>query len=166
MLAPDYFFDSVYDIPYQKLYNENFRGLVFDVDNTLTAYDEALPPAKAVALIKRLQHMGFKIFLLTNNTHERLKSFNVQLQLPGLGYALKPLPRGLRKAMRAMGTTPSSTVMIGDQLLSDVWAGKNARVTTILVKPITEKDFAFVRVKRVIEKRLLRRYLESRNKSE
>jgi len=166
MLAPDYYFDSIYDIPYQKLYNENFRGLVFDIDNTLTAYDEALPPAKSVALIKRLQHMGFQVFLLTNNTNERLRGFNVSLQLPGIGFALKPLARGLRKAMKSMGTTPSSTVMIGDQLLSDVWAGKNARVTTILVKPITEKDFTFVRVKRVLERRLLRRYLEGHKKSE
>jgi len=166
MLAPDYFFDSVYDIPFQKLYNDDFRGLVFDVDNTLTAYNEVLPPAKAVALLKRLQHMGFKIFLLTNNTNERLKGFNVNLQLPGSGFALKPLAHGLKKAMKLMGTTPASTVMIGDQLLSDVWAGKNARVTTILVKPITEKDFTFVRFKRVIEKRLLKGYFEGLKKSE
>jgi hypothetical protein len=63
--------------------------------------------------------------------------------------------------METMGTKPSATVIIGDQVLSDIWAGKNAKITTILVKPISENDFFFVRAKRVVERFILRKYFAS-----
>jgi len=158
MLKPDYYYDTVYDIPYGELWQNNIRGLIFDIDNTIAPYAENYPTAKVVALVKRLQGMGFNVTLLTNNTNRRLDCFTKPLGLFGTANALKPLARGVRKAMRHMKTTRNQTAIIGDQLLSDIWAGKNARITTILVKPLSDKDFAFVRIKRRIEGRLLRRY--------
>ncbi|MCL2216765.1 MAG: YqeG family HAD IIIA-type phosphatase [Defluviitaleaceae bacterium] len=160
MLTPDYYYDSVFQIPYEELWNRKIRGLIFDIDNTLTAFDESLPPAKIVALMKRLERMGFKLCLVTNNTGRRLRSFNEFMKLPGIANAIKPLTRGIRQAMQIMRTRPESTVIIGDQLLSDIWAGKNARIATILVKPITERDFWFVRIKRIIERIMLRKFFQ------
>ena len=108
--------------------------------------------------MKRLARMGFSICLLTNNTNKRLKCFTEPLELPGFANDLKPMARGLKKSMRAINTKPRHTAIIGDQLLSDVWAGKNAGTATILVKPLTTKDLAFVHIKRRIERRLLTRY--------
>jgi len=158
MLKPDYYFESVFQIPFIELWKKNIRGLIFDVDNTLTAFDQDLPPAKIVALLKRLEKMGFKLCLLTNNTNGRLSRFNKNLGMPGIANALKPLTRGVKKAMKQMSTRPDSTAIIGDQLLSDIWAGKNARLTTILVKPVSDSDFAFVRAKRVLERIILRKH--------
>ncbi|MCL2202664.1 MAG: YqeG family HAD IIIA-type phosphatase [Defluviitaleaceae bacterium] len=156
-LAPDYYFDSVLDIPYETLWQQKIRGLIYDLDNTLAHYDQRQAPAQVVAMLRRLEKMGFRICLLTNNTRTRLKYFD-DLGLEGIANAAKPLTCGVRKAMARMGTQPEHTAIIGDQLFSDVWAGKNARITTILVKPMTEKDFMLVRVKRVFERWLLRRY--------
>ena len=158
MLKPDYYYDTVYDIPYGELWQNNIRGLIFDIDNTIAPYAENCPTAKVTALVKRLQGMGFNVTLLTNNTNKRLECFTTPLGLFGTANALKPLTRGVRKAMRYMKTTRRQTAIIGDQLLSDIWAGKNARITTILIKPLSDKDFAFVRIKRMIEGWLLRRY--------
>ncbi|MDR0272193.1 MAG: YqeG family HAD IIIA-type phosphatase [Clostridiales bacterium] len=156
--APDYYYDSVFMIPYDELWKMKIRGLIFDIDNTLTRFDEKQPSAKIVALMKKLERMGFRICLVTNNTNKRLGIFNKNLSLPGIANAIKPLTRGLRSAMSKMGTKPAHTVIIGDQVLSDIWAGKNAQVTTILVKPISEKDFFLVRAKRVIERMILRKF--------
>ena len=164
MLTPDYYYESVFLIPYEDLWEKNIRGLIFDLDNTLTPFHEKLPPAKIVALMKRLEKMGFQVCLLTNNTPARLKGFNEGMKLKGIANGLKPFTRGIKRAMKLMGTTHSQTVIIGDQLLSDVWAGKNAGIGTIMVKPITEKDFFFVRMKRVIERFMLRRYFQELNK--
>jgi hypothetical protein len=158
-LAPDYYFDSVLDIPYETLWQQKIRGLIYDLDNTLAHYDNSQAPAKVVAMLKRLEKMGFRICLLTNNTRARLKQFE-SLGLDGIANALKPFTRGVRQAMQKMGTQPAHTAIIGDQLFSDVWAGKNARITTVLVKPMTEKDFFIVRFKRVFEKWFLRRYFK------
>jgi hypothetical protein len=157
-LAPDYHFDSVLDIPYETLWQQKIRGLIYDLDNTLAHYDMKLAPAKVVALLRRLERMGFRICLLTNNTRARLRQFD-NLKINGIANAAKPFSHGVRRAMRLMGTQPAHTAIIGDQLLSDIWAGKNAHVTTILVKPLTDRDFLFVRLKRVLERWLLRRYL-------
>jgi len=157
-LKPDYYLDSIYDIPYGQLWENNIRGLIFDIDNTIAAYEEERPSAKIVALIKRLKRMGFNICLLTNNTNKRLKLFSEPLELHGIANALKPFARGVRKAMKHMKTKPKLTAIIGDQILSDIYAGKSAGVTTILVKPLSDKDLALVHFRRKYEKRLLKRY--------
>jgi len=157
-LKPDHYYDTIFQIPYDELWRKKIRGLIFDIDNTLAAYADNHPPAKVVALIKRLQRMGFGICLLTNNTNKRLELFTKPLELSGIANAAKPLTHGIRKSMKQLGTKPPHTAIIGDQLLSDVWAGKNAGITTILVKPLSDKDFLFVRFKRMIEGRLLKRY--------
>jgi len=168
MLTPDHYYDSVFEIPYEEFLQKKIRGLIFDLDNTLTPFHEKLPPAKIVALMNRLEKMGFEVCLLTNNTTKRLNRFNEAMKLKGIANGLKPFTRGVRQAMELMGTSRSQTAIIGDQLLSDIWAGKNARICTILVKPITEKDFFFVRMKRVIERFMLRKYFDElkRNNAE
>jgi HAD superfamily phosphatase (TIGR01668 family) len=159
--TPDYYYESVFLFFYDELWKKNIRGIIFDIDNTLTRFDEKQPSAKIAALLKKLERMGFRLCLVTNNTNKRLGHFNENLSLPGIANAIKPFTRGIRYAMETMGTKPANTVIIGDQLLSDIWAGKNSRITTILVKPISDKDFWFVRAKRVIERVILRKYFEN-----
>ena len=161
MLKPDEFFDSIHKIPYDDLYQKGYRGIIFDIDNTLTAFDAPDPPKESVELINNLKLMGYKLYLLTNNTNKRLSSFNKTLQLPGTAMALKPLAWGIRKAMKSMSTEKCSTMIIGDQLLSDIWAGRRAGIKSLMVRPITEKDFSFVQIKRIIERKLMKRYFES-----
>ena len=157
-LMPDYHYDSVFQVAYEELLEKNIRNLIFDIDNTLAAYEHKTPTAKVVALIRRLKRMGFNVCLLTNNTNKRLQHFDKTLELTGIANALKPLSRGVQRAMGILGSTPATTAIIGDQLLSDIWAGKNAGITTVLVKPLSQKDLAFVHLKRVVERRLLRKY--------
>jgi len=157
-LKPDYYLDNVHDIPYAELWENGIRGLIFDIDNTIAPYEEHRPNEKVMALFKRLKRMGFSICLLTNNTKRRLACFDTPLGVPGFANATKPLARGVRKCMKKMSVKPRYTAVIGDQLLTDVWAGKNARTTTVLVKPLSNKDLAFVHIKRRLENRFLARY--------
>ena len=166
MLEPDYYFESVFEIPFDKLWEKGIRGLIFDIDNTLTAYDEKGPSPQTTELILRLHDMGFRLSLLTNNTKRRLASFNKDLNLPGFANALKPFAFGIKKALNDMALDFGQTAMIGDQLLTDIWVGKNAGLTTILVKPITQRDFIFVRFKRIIEKRMLRKFFANLERAE
>jgi len=159
-LTPDYYVDTVLDVPYETLWKNNIRGLIYDLDNTLAHYDKPQTPAKIAALLKRLDKMGFRICLLTNNTRGRLAKFD-HLGLDGIANALKPFTQGVYRAMKKMGTNRAQTAIIGDQLFSDVWAGKNARITTVLVKPLTQKDFFFVKFKRIFEQWFLRRYYKN-----
>jgi len=162
-IRPDFYYNSVLEIPYEELFATGIRGLIFDIDNTLTAFDAKLPPQEVSDLIEYLLQMGFKICLLTNNTTKRLNGFNSELKLPGIANAVKPMKRGIIKAMKLIDTDAASSVMIGDQLLSDVWAGRNAGVKTIMVKPTTERDFFFVKFKRLIERIMLRKFFQEKS---
>ena len=35
---PDIYIDSAYDIDYEELYNKGYRGIIFDIDNTLVEH--------------------------------------------------------------------------------------------------------------------------------
>ena len=120
MLAPDYYYETVFDIPYKDLWKQKIRGIIFDIDNTLVGYEHKIAPPKIVALINNLRRMGFSVCLLTNNTNNRLTRFNEHLALDGFANALKPLARGVRQAMKKLGTQPEHTAIVGDQLLTDV----------------------------------------------
>ena len=166
MLEPDFYFESVFEVSYEKLWEKNIRGLIFDIDNTLTAFDETQPAPETAELLGKLRDMGFRICLLTNNTKRRLDGFNENLKLAGFANALKPLSFGVKKAIEEMKVQPQQAAIIGDQLLTDIWAGKNSGITTVLVKPISQKDFAFVKLKRLIENRMLKNFFAKLEKEE
>ena len=166
MFFPDLYYDSVYEIPYGELWDKNIRFLIFDLDNTLAPYDAARPPAKAAALMKRLIKNGFKVCLLTNNTRKRINVFNEHLNLPTVHGAMKPLTRGVNRAIGLLGADRDGTAIIGDQIFSDVWAGNNAKIMSILVKPVSKKDIVTVRWKRLLEKPVLGSYLKKAGKRE
>ena len=165
MLSPDYYYESVFAIPYNEFLQKNIRALIFDLDNTLAPYDVLHAPAKVTALMKRLKRMGFSICLLTNNTEKRIRTFNEHLGLPAIHSAMKPFTMAIKRAMGIMDAKPEETAIIGDQLFSDIWAGKNARITTILVKPASSRDIITVRFKRHIERFFIKSYINKRNQS-
>jgi HAD superfamily phosphatase (TIGR01668 family) len=161
MLSPDYYYDSVHDVPYTDLWARGIRAIIFDLDNTLAPYDTTRPTAKTVALIKRLRRIGFSVCLLSNNNGKRINEFNGQLGLglTAIPNAMKPLTAGINRAINEMNAQKEHTAIIGDQLFSDVWAGRNAGLTTILVKPLGN-DIAAVRWKRIPERWFLNAYLK------
>jgi len=162
LINPDFYFDSIFQIPYDHLHEQGIRGLIFDIDNTLAGYDDKRPPVNTASLINKLHKMGFKVGLLSNNNAKRLQTFNEFMQLPGASLAAKPFTPALKRVMKEMGVDSNETAIIGDQLLADIWCGQRAGITTVLVKPLTEREVITVRLKSRLERKLLQRYLNER----
>jgi len=158
---PDEFYDSVFEIPYKNLLERGYESIIFDVDNTLAPYNVIRPPVKISALISRLAKMGFKMCLLSNNSGRRMAAFNENMKLFAVHRAMKPLTGGIKKSMELMGSGPENTVVIGDQLFTDILCGNMAGLYTVLVKPVSEKDQLTVRLKRGFEKKVLKAYGEA-----
>lgn len=153
-LFPDAWEASTFNIDYNRLYELGYRGLIFDIDNTLVM-DCAPATKQAVEFIKRLQAMGFETCLLSNNNEKRVASFNEDLHMKYIFKAKKPQPDGYQKAMDIMGTDRSNTIFIGDQIFTDVWGARRANVKVILVKPIHPNEIRQIRIKRIFEKPVL-----------
>lgn len=158
---PDEYLDSAYDIDYEKLYREGYRGLLFDIDNTLVPHG-APADERAIALFARLKKLGFSCCLLSNNQIERVSSFNEPIQVFFIENAHKPSVKNYRRAMEMMGTDEKSTLFIGDQLFTDVYGAKRAGIRTILVRPIHPKEEIQIVFKRYLEKIVLFFYKRKR----
>ena len=156
---PDEYVESAYVIDYDKLYGEGIRTVIFDIDNTLVMHD-CPPDDRSVALLKKLDDMGFKIVFLSNNKEKRVKSFR-DGSVPAAMYihkAGKPLRSGYIRAMEMTGADKDSTVFVGDQLFTDLWGAKRCGMRSILVRPIDPKEEFQIVLKRVLEKIVLSSY--------
>ena len=85
------------------------------------------------------------MMILSNNTGERVEPFARVLGLPYIAKGKKPLKSGVRRALAAMGTAPGETLMVGDQVFTDILAGKNGGLPTLLVRPIRPEKALFFR---------------------
>ena len=102
---PDETADTSYGIDYEALYRKGYRGLIYDVDNTLVPHG-APADDRAKALFERLHTIGFSAVLLSNNKEPRVKSFAEDVKYADYIFkADKPSVKGYEEAMRRMGTT-------------------------------------------------------------
>ena len=151
---PDTEIDSTYAIDFKTLSLQGKRAVIFDIDNTLVPHG-APADERAISLFKALRELGFQTLLLSNNKEPRVKSFADQVQSPYIYKAGKPGKSGYLRAMEQMGSAPSDTVFVGDQLFTDIWGAKKAGIPTILVKPIHPKEEIQIVLKRILERIVL-----------
>lgn len=160
---PDNEVDSTYEINFEALYKNGYRGIIFDIDNTLVPHG-APADEQALALFKRLKDIGFKTMLLSNNKEPRVKMFADAVNSPYIFKAGKPGKGGYERAMAQMQTTKENTLFVGDQLFTDIWGAKKVGIVTYLVKPIHPKEEIQIVLKRYLEKIVLYFYHKSRKK--
>ncbi len=151
---------SIYDLDFGELRSIGIRGLMFDIDNTMEPYAQAVPSEKLCTWLSKLCEMGFRIAIVSNAKEERVERFcagfpksDFPLEVISVAHAGKPLEKGFKEACTRMGVEPGQTAMIGDQLFTDILGGNRFGALTILVKPIApEKEPPFVRFKRIFER--------------
>lgn len=163
---PDVYLESAYDIDYESLYEQGYRGIIFDIDNTLVPHGEPADE-RSIALFERLRCIGYESMLLSNNKEPRVKMFNDKVHSRYIYKANKPFPENYLKAMELMGTTHETTLFVGDQLFTDVWGAKKAGIKTYLTKPIHPKEEIQIVLKRYLEKIVLffyRRHISGERK--
>lgn len=160
---PDEYKESTYEIDFEELHKEGYRGIIFDIDNTLVPHG-APADARSIAFFDRLRTIGYESLLLSNNKEPRVRSFNDQVHSRYIFKAGKPSVRNYKKAMELMGTDTKTTLFVGDQLFTDVWGAKKAGIRTFLVKPIHPKEEIQIVLKRYLERVVLYFYKRSRLK--
>lgn len=157
---PDKYVASTYVIDFEELYKKGYRGLIFDIDNTLVPHG-APADERAKKLFVKLKSLGFHCCLISNNQEPRVKMFNQDIQVDYVYNAHKPSTKNYKKAMEIMGTNQKNTLFIGDQLFTDVWGAKRTGIANILVKPIHPKEEIQIVLKRYLEKIVLYFYKRS-----
>ena len=138
----------------QKLYEEGYRGILFDIDNTLVEHG-ADASKEAIELFERLKKIGFQLCLISNNKQPRVERFNKDVNVNYIYDAHKPSRKNYLKAVELMNTTIDTTVFVGDQLFTDVFGANRVGMRTFLVEPISPKEEIQIVLKRYLEKIVL-----------
>ena len=121
---PDEYYSSTYKIDFKKYYDMGYRGILFDIDNTLVRHNEPAT-SRAIQLMEQLKAMGFKVCLVSNNKEPR----------------------------NEIGCNIDNTIAVGDQIYTDIIGSASLGIHTILVKPIdTSHEEIQITLKRIIEK--------------
>ena len=157
-MMPDYMFRTFDEITPAFLASLGVKAILADIDNTLAPYEQPEPDERIKAWIQSLAEAGIGIAFVSNNDWERVELFNRTLGVPAYAKSGKPFKKNLVKAMNDLGGTLETTVMLGDQLLTDALAGHNLGVKCLIVPPIRDKKNAFFKFKRWLEKPVVKRF--------
>jgi len=155
MFGPDRFVRRLAGVSVDALYDEGFRGLIVDLDNTLMGFRQTELEADHLAWVERAQERGFTMVMVSNNFTERVTGIARQLRVPCIPNALKPLPFGVLRAVRMLDMPRKQIAVVGDQLFTDVLSGKLCGLYTILTEPIEAKDFPVTKIFRFFERIML-----------
>ncbi|MGX0615538.1 putative phosphatase [Staphylococcus hominis] len=152
---PNDYVQSVFQIDIEKLANSGFKGIITDLDNTLVGWDVKTPTKEIQEWFKKANDLGLTITIVSNNNEKRVSGFSKDLYVDFIFKARKPMGRAFKKAIQHMNIKPEETIVIGDQMLTDVLGGNNNGLYTIMVVPVKKTDGFLTRLNRIIERRLL-----------
>ena len=65
--------------------------------------------------------------------------------------AKKPFKKGVLEGLGKVNSEKHEAIMVGDQILTDIFAAHLAGVKSILVEPMTKSDFFMTKIYRVLE---------------
>jgi HAD superfamily phosphatase (TIGR01668 family) len=155
-LIPSLYVQSVYNIDLDALKEQGVRGIITDLDNTLVAWDSPYATPTLITWLEDVKARGFKVCIVSNNKQLRVAEFAGPLNLPFIYEAKKPIGRAFRRALKILDTSPNETVVLGDQIFTDVLGGNRMGLNTILVLPVAEKEWAGTKVLRAMERIVFR----------
>lgn len=159
LLRPEEYHKSIFEIDLQKLQQRGYRAIMLDLDNTMVRWNHPDPTPGLLDWLSRAQSMGFKACIVSNNSGPRVSEFAAKVSIPFISNASKPRRKGFREAMARLGVRPQETVVIGDQIFTDVLGGNRSGAYTVLVVPIDPREFFLTQIVRKVERRVLR-YLD------
>lgn len=163
---PKGYFNKVSEISLEYLKENNIKGLILDVDNTLIDYYKNISE-DTINWAKTLKQSGIRMCILSNsNKQEKVKEVASKLNLDYMYFAMKPFKRGFKKAIKMLDLKNNEIAAVGDQIFTDVIGANRMKMFSILVEPIEEKDIFVTLIKRPIENYIKKRYLKSKEEKE
>lgn len=165
LLYPKEYMKNVTEITLEFLKENNIKGLILDIDNTLINFDkEILSGAKQWC--EQNKRNGIKMCILSNtNKIEKVEKVAKQLNLPYLYFAKKPFKSGFLRAQKLLDLPNENIAVVGDQIFTDVIGANRCKMFAILTKPIDKRDILPTRIKRPLENIVIKRYLKSKEKN-
>ena len=156
LLIPNESYDLLEEIQLESIFDKGYRNIILDVDNTLISYSEKNVNLEKEEWLAYAENLGFKIFIASNNSSfKRIYRVCNQLNIFGFYFCLKPFSFGFKSISETFNIDLSKTVIIGDQLITDVIAANWCHAYSILLKPIDIKKSFIRTLQQDLEKKIV-----------
>ena len=150
--APNRTANRVHDVDLHALWATGKRLLLLDVDHTLVHWKAENFDEEVIKWINEAKRIGFKICIISNTRHpERLGRIASRLEIDKLRGRFKPSRTMYLQALSQFGMSASQAIMIGDQIMTDILGANRSGIDSILLKPLSNKEFLGTKVNRGIE---------------
>ena len=155
-LFPNLYVPTLLDIPLDEIGEKGIKAFILDLDNTITEWNNNSITEEMRQWFSQIKEAGFKACILSNNAEQRVLQVANHLNIPYICRAQKPRRGGYYQAVAQMEVKLEETAVIGDQIFTDVLGGNRAGLYTILVVPISNREFMGTKISRVMEYFVLR----------
>ncbi len=143
---------NAYSIPVSFYKKNGIKNVLFDLDNTLACYKDKDAPEITLKLVEALKKEGIFVAIASNNTNKRVLDFSKELNIPAYCALKKPFSGPLKRLLEKEGLKKEETVLVGDQILTDVYAANGAGIRAILCYPLTKLDPIWTKINRILSK--------------
>lgn len=155
IFRPTYVFYDITGITPKFLKRKHIKGIVLDIDNTLTTHNNPVPPQSSMDWLASVKKAGIKLIIVSNNKPPRVERFAQLLELEYVANGRKPLTYGINEAVKRLGFEKCDIAAIGDQIFTDIMGANLAGIRSCFVYPLEPETSLPFRFKRTIEKPLL-----------
>ncbi len=164
LVYPTLYRRRVTDITLQDLEALGVKGLLLDVDNTLTTHGSQELSSEVAAWLRTMQEAGIKLTVVSNSWEWRVAPFAQKIGLRHTSLSCKPSPIGFWRGVRRMGLKRRECAAVGDQVFTDILGANLGGVPCILLDPIQkETGKPFLQLRRRWEAPLRRKLAEQEN---
>lgn len=156
LFEPDRYFARISRIDIDRdLLAQGYRNVLLDVDNTILTRDTHEVPRDAGLWLAKARDAGISFCLVSNNWHEGVYHLAERLSLPIVAKAVKPLPPAFLMALKKLGAKRAETVVVGDQLVTDVLGAHFLGMKAYLLAPLVEQDLPHTLLLRNFERAIM-----------
>lgn len=148
--------ENIYKINYKKLKENNIKVLLFDFDNTIIEKGNSLLNKETAKLFDKLKK-DFIIYVVSNSIQKnKIKKICEQLDVPYINGSKKPFKFGFKR-IKFKSIKANQIAMIGDQIITDVLGAKRMNYYSVLIDPISKKEWLLTKLNRMFENIILKR---------
>ena len=157
LLRPTIKLQKITDITPNILKKRDIKALILDVDNTLSTHHGQILTDGLEAWLQEMKENGIKLTILSNSTSKRLTPFAEKIGLDFISLGLKPLPFGYLRALKKLSVKKCNAAIVGDQIFTDTLGGNIVGLNTILLTPIKPEASLRFRMKRRVERFVIKK---------
>lgn len=145
-LIPNIVADSISDIDIEFLKREGITTVFLDMDNTIAPWNSAVLALNVLTWVEKAKQAGLSLYIVTNGRKSRVEGVAKTLDIGFFESAAKPRRKAMLKILKTAGVTAEETIMVGDQLFTDILAANRVGIKSVFVWPISPKEWWVTKV--------------------